>query len=60
MAIKEEIIADYGCSNCNEKHDTVKQSLIKDLPNILIIHMQRIIFDMDTFSNEKIASKLDF
>jgi hypothetical protein len=32
----------------------------ENLPNILMIHLKRIVFDFDTFLNTKINSKLEF
>ena len=30
------------------------------MPNILILHLQRIVFNLDTLTNEKINSRVDF
>lgn len=30
------------------------------MPNVLILHLQRIVFNLDTFMNEKINSRLEF
>ena len=58
--ISGEIISDYECSNCEKKVETTKKSTILELPNILILHLQRIVFNMDTYSNQKINSRLEF
>lgn len=29
-------------------------------PNVLFVHLQRIVFSFDTFLNEKINTKLEF
>ena len=34
--------------------------MLSKLPNILIIHLQRIVFNFDTYLNEKINSKFEF
>jgi 2-oxo-4-hydroxy-4-carboxy--5-ureidoimidazoline (OHCU) decarboxylase len=34
--------------------------VVERLPNTLIIHLQRIIFDMDTFMNKKLNSRIEF
>jgi len=34
--------------------------MIGDTPNVLFVHLQRIVFSFDTFANEKINSKLEF
>jgi len=45
--IQIEEITDYFCVNCNKKVDKItKQTLIKETPQILIINLQRIIFDL--------------
>jgi len=46
--IKEETISDYKCDNCKEKVELVKNMLINDLPNVLILHLKRIIFDIES------------
>jgi ubiquitin C-terminal hydrolase len=33
---------------------------ISKLPQVLIIHLQRIVFNLDTFINEKITTKHEF
>jgi ubiquitin carboxyl-terminal hydrolase 34 len=53
-----EVISDYKCDNCNEKHDMHRRTLLGTLPNNLLVSLQRIVFDMDTFCNVKIHSKL--
>jgi ubiquitin C-terminal hydrolase len=30
------------------------------LPNVLVLHLQRIVFNLDTLTNEKINSRLEF
>ena len=56
----QEIISDYMCDNCKKKCDVTKQCFLKDLPNVLVIHLQKIIFDMETLMNIKIASRFEF
>ena len=47
--IEGEIINDYQCDGCNRKVDLQKRSMIASTPNILIVHLQRICFNFDTF-----------
>ena len=47
--IEGEVISDYECSGCKKKVDIHKRTLIAETPNILIIHIQRILFDFNTF-----------
>jgi hypothetical protein len=58
--ISEEIIEDFKCDNCNKKVTVIKRNSFADLPNVMIIHLQRIIFNYDKFMNEKINSRLEF
>lgn len=58
--ISGETISDYMCEDCNKKVDTTKRCCLSSLPNILIVHLQRIVFNLDTLMNEKINSKLEF
>jgi len=51
--IDGEVINDYKCDGCNKKVDITKRTLISETPNVLIIHLQRLLFDFDTFRNEK-------
>ena len=36
----------YFCDNCNAKRDASRQLLVKDLPPILCLSLQRFVFDM--------------
>lgn len=37
-----------------------KRALFEEGPNVLIVHLQRIVFNFDIFINEKINSRLEF
>ena len=58
--IKEETIEDYHCEKCNKKITHIKHVLIDKIPNILIIHLQRIAFSYETFNMEKINTHITF
>lgn len=58
--IKEEIIEDFLCDNCKKKITQKRHLMISTLPNILIIHLQRIGFNYETFQMEKVNSKVEF
>mmetsp|Transcript_8203 Transcript_8203/g.16159 ORF Transcript_8203/g.16159 Transcript_8203/m.16159 type:complete len:2815 (-) Transcript_8203:1874-10318(-) len=58
--IADDTINDFLCETCDKKVDIVKRTLLKDLPNILVVHLQRIVFDFDTFNNVKINTRLEF
>jgi ubiquitin carboxyl-terminal hydrolase 34 len=55
--ISNEKIEDYFCSNCNKKVNLNKATLIANLPNILIIHLNRIKMNMVNGNFEKIPKK---
>lgn len=58
--ISGDSISDYHCDKCNKKVEITKRTLIEKVPNILIAHLQRIVFNFDTFANEKINTRLEF
>ena len=58
--ITGETIEDYYCESCKKKNSITKRTCLSSLPNVLIVHLQRIIFDLDTLMNQKINSKLEF
>jgi len=55
-----EIISDYHCESCCKRVDLEKKVTINKLPNILIVHLQRIIFDYDTLRNLKLNDRVEF
>lgn len=58
--VNGELISDFYCESCDKKVDMTKKTCLSDLPNVLIIHLQRIIYNFDTYANEKINSRLEF
>ena len=58
--IQGETISDFKCEECNQKVDVVKRQLLSQLPNVLILHLQRIVFNLDTLMNEKINHRVEF
>jgi ubiquitin carboxyl-terminal hydrolase 34 len=58
--IEGEVISDYECDGCKKKVDLSKRTLISQTPNVLIVHLQRIIFNFDTFRNDKINTFFEF
>ena len=58
--IREEKIEDYHCEKCDKKITNIKNVLIDKIPNILIIHLQRIAFSYETFNMEKINKYITF
>lgn len=55
-----ELINDYTCDFCQQKVDVSKKTRISKPPKILILHLQRIVFNLDTFIEEKISNKHSF
>ena len=58
-----EIIDGYRCEACCVGDKTVeitKKVVVKRLPNTLIVHLNRIIFDMDTLRNVKVNDRFEF
>ena len=56
----EDVISDFKCENCQQKCDVTKRPLIKDCPNVLIVYLSRMIFDLDVLMNVKINSRFEF
>ena len=48
------------CNVCNKKVMIEKKIAIKDLPNTLIVHLNRITFDLEQLRNIKINDRLEF
>ena len=55
-----EVINDWMCEFCNQKSDITKKTLLKETPNVMFIHLQRIVFDFDRYMNTKIHTHLEF
>jgi len=55
-----EVISDFRCDNCEQKVDISRRSSFVDMPNILMVHLQKIVFNFDTMMNEKIADRFEF
>lgn len=58
--VEGEVINDYQCDGCNKKVDVSKRVLIAETPNVLILHLQRIVFNFDTFRNDKLNQHFEF
>lgn len=54
------MISGYECSGCKKKVDVSKRTLIAETPNVLIVHLQRIVFNFDTFANDKLNQHFEF
>ena len=60
MELAGETIEDYQCDGCNEKVLLKKRNLLGEMPNVLIVHQQRIELDLQTFEQKKVNSKFEF
>jgi len=58
--ISGDTLSDVECEACGKKTEAVKRTVIANLPNVLIIHLQRLLFNFDLERNEKINSRLEF
>lgn len=58
--LEEQEISDYKCEGCEKRGGVYKRSMIGETPNVLFVHLQRIVFSFDTYNNEKINSKFEF
>ena len=58
--IHEEYIDGYDCEGCKKKCRISKRNILTSLPNVLIIHLQRIFYNWEIEHNEKINSRLEF
>ena len=52
--IEPETISDFLCDNCKKKCDISKGSYLKTVPNVLIVHLKKMIFDLDFMANIKV------
>jgi len=58
--VKGQIIEDYECDGCNQKVNITQRVLLADMPNVLIVHLKRIVFCFDTLQNDKVNSRFEF
>ena len=58
--ISKEKIKDYNCEKCNKKVTVNKNILISQLPNYLVIHLERIIKNYQTNKEIKINGRFEF
>ena len=55
-----ETISDYHCDSCNKRVDISRRTLISQTPNVLVVHLQRILFNFDSMKNDKLNSYFEF
>ena len=57
--ISEEIIEGYKCDKCNKEVNLKKSTIISSLPNVLVIHLNRMKYN-NNGELKKIINKFDF
>jgi ubiquitin C-terminal hydrolase len=57
---KDERIDDVMCDECKEKTTAVRRPYLQKLPNTLILNLNRLVFNYETFLREKINSRVAF
>lgn len=55
-----EVIEGFRCDGCNQTVNIERKTVLQKLPNMLFLHLQRIVFDMDTFMNKKLNNRIEF
>ena len=58
--ITPERIDEVNCETCKKKVTKTKRTLLGSLPNVLIVHLQRLSYNYEIDRNEKINSRLEF
>ena len=58
--ISSEKIKDYECSSCKKKVTINRESKISLLPNYLVIHLKRLVNNVETNKIVKINSRFEF
>ena len=58
--IEKESISEFYCEECGGRGEMIKETHLHTLPNILIVHLQRIVFDLEVMENRKIHTKFEF
>jgi len=58
--INEEFIDGYECNGCKKRCKISKRNILSNLPNVCIIHLQRLYYNWEIDHNEKINSRLEF
>ena len=58
--VKGQTIEDYSCEACGIKASVTQRALLADVPNTLIVHLQRIGYSFDTGGREKVNTRFEF
>ena len=52
--VANSMVSGYFCEECRNKVEVSKRTLLADLPNVLIVHLQRFSYNYDLGINEKV------
>ena len=55
-----EIINEFKCDSCLQSVDIEKKCSFVSPPNYMMFHLQKIYFDLNTFTNSKMCDKYEF
>jgi uncharacterized UBP type Zn finger protein len=55
-----EVVSDYKCGACGETAELEQKTAIEKLPNTLILHLQRLVFDLDRLRDVKLNDRIEF
>jgi uncharacterized UBP type Zn finger protein len=55
-----EIMSGMNCGGCNKAQEIRKTEILTKAPNVLMVHVNRIGFNHNTYMPEKINSKFEF
>ena len=58
--IQGDMIEGYLCAKCDKKVDTVKRTVVKEIPRYLIIALKRFEFDFDRMVRIKVNDLCEF
>eukprot|EP00889_Picochlorum_renovo_P007271 jgi/Picre1/34301/NNA_001774.t1 len=50
----------YYCDHCGQKQDAARQLIVKDLPPVLCLSLQRFVFDLQKMDRVKASDKFSF
>ena len=58
--VQGEIINDFACDACQKRVDCTSKTVLKTLPNMMLIHLKRFTFDFDQLKEVKLNDRCEF
>lgn len=55
-----ETVSDYECDACGKRAELENRVALQKLPNTLLVHLQRLVFDLDSLRNIKLNDRIEF